>query len=280
MARPMAVEPVAETKRHVRARNQGFADLAASDDDGRQVIGRAAALRPEALNGPLEQRLRGERGQRRLLRGLPHARIAAHKRQRRVPCPDRDREIERGDDAGDAQRMPGLHHAMVRPLGGDGQPVELPGEADGEIADVDHLLDLAQALGQDLAGLQRDQLAERRLVRAQLQAEQAHQFAARRGGHLAPFEERGAGCLHGGVNLAGAGQMRAADDLPGNGRRNLKRPAGVKRFGDAKALKNCPRAGGETLAMFNRRHWLCPFGGGAGASRGAMLSWLPGLKEM
>ncbi len=55
--------------------------------------------------------------------------------------------------------MPGLHHAMARALRGDGQAVELARQADGEVADVDHLLHFAKALGDDLAGLQRHQRA-------------------------------------------------------------------------------------------------------------------------
>src|SRR5699024_12006436 len=52
----------------------------------------------------------------------------------------------------------------------------------GEVADVDHLLDLAQALRGDLADLDRDQPAERLLVGAQLLAEQPHRSEERRVG--------------------------------------------------------------------------------------------------
>ena len=45
---------------------------------------------------------------------------------------------------------------------GDGQAMQLARQADREVADVDHLLHLAQAFGEDLAGLERDQRAERR----------------------------------------------------------------------------------------------------------------------
>ena len=59
----------------------------------------------------------------------------------------------------------GCHVSISRwpgPLAGDRQAVQLAGQADGEVADVDHLLDLAEALGADLAGLDRHQRAERR----------------------------------------------------------------------------------------------------------------------
>ena len=56
--------------------------------------------------------------------------------------------------------MPGLGHAMARALRGDDETVQLPRKANGEIADVDHLLDFAEALGKDLACLDRHQPAE------------------------------------------------------------------------------------------------------------------------
>ena len=53
------------------------------------------------------------------------------------------------------ERMPLLHHAVPRPLRGDRQAVELARQADREVADVDHLLHFAVALGADLAHLER-----------------------------------------------------------------------------------------------------------------------------
>ena len=96
----------------------------------------------------------------------------------RVPRPDRDREIEGADHAHDAERMPLLVHAMAGALAVHGEAVELAREADGEIGDVDHLLHLAEALGQDLAHFERDQRAQVLLVRAQLVADLAHDVAA------------------------------------------------------------------------------------------------------
>ena len=216
------------------------------------MSGRLAAVRPEPAHRALEQRLRGERGQRRLLRRLPHAGVAAHKGKCCIPSPHRDREIEGRHNPGHAQRMPGFHHAMVRPLRRDGEPAELARQANGEVANVDHFLDLAEALGEDFAGFERHQLAERRLVRAQLQAEQAHQLAALRRRHIAPLQKRGAGRSHGAVHLTGASRMHAADDLPGNRRGHVQRPSGVRSIRNAKACENCPRAGGKILPMLNR----------------------------
>ena len=71
--------------------------------------------------------------------------------------------------------------------GGDGETVKLAREADREIADVDHFLDFAEAFGRDLAGLDRDQLAQGRLVIAQLVPEQANELAPFGCGNRAPF---------------------------------------------------------------------------------------------
>ena len=76
-------------------------------------------------------------------------------------------------------RWPGRSDAMR-------QAVELPRQADGEVADVDHLLHFAVALGADLAHLERDQIAERLLQLAQRLAEIAHQLAALRRRPFAP----------------------------------------------------------------------------------------------
>ena len=86
--------------------------------------------------------------------------VAADRGEEGVPGPDRDREVEGGDDADDAERMPLLVHAVLGPLGVHRQAVEHARLADGEVADVDHLLDFAIALGLDLAHLEADQAAE------------------------------------------------------------------------------------------------------------------------
>ncbi len=166
-------------------------------------------------------------GQRRLRRRLPDHGVAAHRGERRVPRPHRDREVEGGDDADHAERVPLLVHAVAGPLRLHGQAVELARQADREVAHVDHLLDLAEALGEDLAHLERDQPAERLLVLAQLVAELAHDLAALRRRHHAPGRERrrggrdhrlvgfGVGLDHGRDRLAGRGVDRG--QLPPTG---------------------------------------------------------------
>ncbi len=78
-----------------------------------------------------------------------------------------------------------------------GQAVQLAGEADGKVADVDHLLDFAFAFGADFSHFPTDQRAEFFLYFAEGVAELAYGFAARGGGHGAPFQE---------------GRVRAVDD--------------------------------------------------------------------
>ena len=112
------------------------------------------------------------------------------KRERGVPAPHRDREVEGADDRDGAERMPRLREPVAGTLGRDRAAVELAREADGEVADVDHLLHLAEPLLRDLPDLERHERAERLLLAAQLLAEQPHELAAMRAGQVAPGDER------------------------------------------------------------------------------------------
>ncbi len=82
-----------------------------------------------------------------------------------------------------------FHHAVLGPLGGDGQTVELAGEADCEVADIDHLLHFAFAFGEDLAGFKCDEAPEVALGGAQGVAELADDLAAFGAGDQLPFTE-------------------------------------------------------------------------------------------
>ena len=107
-----------------------------------------------------------------------------------------------------AERVPRLRQAVARTLGGDRLPVELPREPDREVADVDHLLNLAQPLLRDLPDLERDERAERLLLAAELLAEEAHELAAPRRGDVAPRLEGGDGARDGGVGRRGVAARR------------------------------------------------------------------------
>ena len=126
-------------------------------------------------------------------------------------------------------RMPGLGHPVAGPLGGDREAVHLPREAHGEIADVDHLLHFAEALGDDLADLERHQRAERLLRGAQFLAKQADELAPPGRRDLAPGEE---------------GLVRALDD---------RRHVGGRRLSQARDLGAVDRrADGERAARKRR----------------------------
>jgi hypothetical protein len=80
-------------------------------------------------------------------------------------------------------------HAMFVAFGGDRQAVELAGKPHSVVANIDHLLDFAEAFGLDLAGLNGNQLAERALVGTKLIAKQPHKFATLGSRDQTPFEE-------------------------------------------------------------------------------------------
>lgn len=105
--------------------------------------------------------------QRRGLRRLPDDGVAAHESNGGIPRPHRDGKVERGDDSDNAERVPRFRQPVSGTLGRHGASVELPGETDGELADVDHLLYLAESLRGDLPGLQRHDFREVILVLGQ-----------------------------------------------------------------------------------------------------------------
>ncbi len=113
------------------------------------------------------------------------------------------------------ERVPLFHHPVARALGGDGQAVELPRQADGEVADVDHLLHFAVALRADLAHLEADEIAQRLLGGAQRLAEVAHELAALGRRRLAPRAEAGAGGRGHAVVGLGRGQLHAGNRRAG-----------------------------------------------------------------
>ena len=116
--------------------------------------------RPPARNSSVERL--AER--RRVLGRLPDDRVAAQQRRDEVPGRDGHREVARGDDRGDADRVAEREQLLVRQLARHGLAVEPPPLAEEEVAGVDHLLHLAQRLGVGLADLAREQARQRLLV--------------------------------------------------------------------------------------------------------------------
>lgn len=169
--------------------DEGLTDGTVTDDELRH-----RRRHPGTACGFLEQRLHGYRGDGRLLRRLPHHRVAGDEGEHGVPRPHRDREVEGRDHGDDSEWVPLLHHPVAGPLGGDGVAVELAGQSDAEVADVDHLLDLAKALADDLAGLDGHQLTECVLVFAEQFTQLTHQTAAYRRGNERPRPVGVRGC--------------------------------------------------------------------------------------
>src|SRR5262249_62117612 len=111
----------------------------------------------------------------------------------------------------DAERMPLFVHAVQRPLAVHRLAVELARQPDGEIADVDDLLDLAFALAADLAHLVADEGAEVGLVLAAEQPELPHDLATPRGGNHAPRLEGAARRRDDGLVVGGGGGANGGD---------------------------------------------------------------------
>ena len=130
---------------------------------------------------------------------------------------------------------------MAGALGGDRAAEELSREAHGEVADVDHLLHLAEALLGDLAGLERDELAECLLLASQLLAQQADELAAPWCGHVAPRLEGLGGSRDGGVGAGRIGAMQVCEDLAGDGRADFEIAVCEQGAIDSEAGSGCRR---------------------------------------
>ncbi len=114
--------------------------------------------------------------------------------------------------------MPGFTHGVLRPFRSNGQAVQLARQPDREVADVDHLLHFAQPFLQDLAGFERDQLAEMLLVFAQHFAETPHHLAAHRRRHQGPAGLRHAGAFDARIRIGQAAGRQMPEDLAVDGR--------------------------------------------------------------
>ena len=82
-----------------------------------------------------------------------------------------------------------MHHVVLA-LAGNGEAVELAGDSNREIADVDHLLDFASALFEDLAALEADEGGEVFFVLSEFVAQLANEFASFGSRNIAPNAKR------------------------------------------------------------------------------------------
>ncbi len=175
----------------------------------------------------------GEGGEGSFFRGLPDYGVAADEGEGGVPGPDGYGEVEGGDDSDDAEGVPGLHHAMLGALGGDGEAGELAGEAGGEGADVDHLLNLAEAFGEDLSGFDGDEAAQGFEMGAELFTEEADELSAPGGGDVAPSQKCCVSLGDGFFRLGGVDGGELGYDFAGEGGVGAEVSAGVGGGGDA-----------------------------------------------
>ena len=194
-------------------------------------VGEPAGL--ECLVADLHRRDRRQRG---LRRRFPDRDVAADRSDEAVPRPHRDGEVERGNHTHDPERMPLLVHAVAGAFGVHGQAIQLARQTDGELADVDHLLHFAVALGLGLAHLQRDQRTQRVLVRTQRIGAQADRLATARRRGRAPYLEGGLRALDDGVVVGLRGRLHPRQQLAVARVDRLQHPgiAGVRPLAAAK----------------------------------------------
>ena len=170
----------------------------------------------------IEQCLARKGAKRRFFGGLPNQRVAAYEGNRRVPRPHRDRKIKGADDAYDAERVPRLHHPVARPLACDGAAVKLTRETGREAADVDHFLDLAKTLLQNLAGLNCDEAAQRGFPDAQFFGKKSDEFAPLRRRDCTPNLKRRIRGMDRAINIRLGVQLDLCDRRAIDGRADDK----------------------------------------------------------
>ena len=149
---------------------------------------------------------------------LPNLGVASDHRDGGVPSSDGDGEVERADDTNGAKGVPLLHHEVVGALGRKHLAGDLAGETSSKVAHINILLDLADTLGEDLADLEREELAEGLNLLAELITNLADNLATAGGGDLSPH---GLSLVHvldatGGI-LGGGDLHHRAELLAGDG---------------------------------------------------------------
>ena len=193
--------------------DEALADLVVGAHDHAEDAGVAHAFGDafgDALGGDGDER--GEEA------GLPDRDVAADGGEHGVPAPDGVGEVEGGDDADGPEGEPLLEHAVVGAFAGEDLAGELAGEADGEVGDIDGLLDLAEPFGADLAHFEREELAEGFLQGAELIADSADEVPPDGRGDHAPGFERFERLGDDGVGAGRVVEAGAAEDFTRGGR--------------------------------------------------------------
>ena len=135
--------------------------------------------------------------------------------------------------------MPLFHQPVARPLGGDGEPVKLPRKTDGEVADVDHLLHLADPFRADLSRLEGNEIGQGVLVLPKQDSEGPHDLTAFRRRTAPPLLESAQRRCDAGIVLRAREGADASLRFPGGRIDRLQRLArAVAGAGDAKGLQD------------------------------------------
>ncbi len=171
--------------RNLWAVNENFTNSTVTEYDFSQTFWSIA----KTLDGALQDCVTCNSGEQGLFRWLPDNCVTANDSESGVPCPDSNWEVEGRDNADNAERMPGFHHAMASAFGCDGETVELTRQTDCEIADVDHFLYFAEAFRRNLASFERNETAEIFLGSAEFFTQETDQFATLWSWNSAPCAE-------------------------------------------------------------------------------------------
>ncbi len=193
--------------------DQALVQRALQPREGRRPVG--LHDRQHAVRQPAGCKQRTERlaQRRRVVRGLPHDRVAAQQRWHQVPGRNRHREVARGDDRRDADRHAEREQLLVGHLARHGLAVEPAALAEEEVTGVDDLLDLAERLGIRLADLARDEAGERLLVGLDDPADLLDRAPAARCGRRSPPRLGRASSASRGDEGVGVGHGTAPDDI-------------------------------------------------------------------
>src|SRR5262249_21654388 len=125
-------------------------------------------------------------------------------------------EVEGRDKSWEAGGVQSPHHSVLRPLGSYRQAIKLARLPHCEVADVDHLLHFAEALGDDLTDLDGDEAPKSVLVAAKFIAEQADQLPTLCGRDRAPHAKSTVCCVDGLARGWGIVLVNSADNFSGD----------------------------------------------------------------
>src|SRR5687768_410211 len=145
--------------------------------------------------------------------GLEHARVPAEERRKHFPGGNRQRKIERTNQAGHADRPAEAHRPFVTQLARRGMSEEPPPLARGVVRGVDPLLNISARLGERLAHLARHSVGDL-LLSASENVANPSEYISSRGGRLRPpHGEPAPRTFDCAANIAGAGERELPNQV-------------------------------------------------------------------